>query len=157
MDFLISIVIIYNMTFTKFLKYLYTKLTFDDSNYDLLEVDIRDESIAKNIYEVFISRIFQYLGDHPEKYNSITYQKGYYELILKNSRLKYYTSYMDPKPFNYKWQLEIERLDTQALFPEYVDGPLVCKFYDYEVRPGYAIRIEYIFTSAEDKILDNLL
>ncbi len=157
------------MKVTQFLKHIKTKLTFDNKlYYDGLispsagaAIDLGDITRVGNMYEKAICKLYNYSIENPNLYKTVQSASGSnccgYEVIINNIRLHFWHSWAKPKGFSYKWLIEIEELDSQALFPEYVDGKIKATIYDFEVRPEYSDFVISFFTQKENELLEDIL
>jgi len=157
------------MKVTQFLKHIKTKLTYDNKLYydgpispsAGASIDLGDITRVGNIYEKAICKLYNYSIANPDLYKTVQPASGSnggcYEVIVNNTRLRFWRSWAQPKGFSYKWYIDIEELDSQALFPEYVDGKIKATIYDFEVRPEYRDFVVFFFTRKEDELLEDIL
>jgi hypothetical protein len=157
------------MKVTQFLKHIKTKLTFDNKLYydgpispsAGASIDLGDITRVGNTYEKAICKLYNYSIENPDLYKTVQpalgSDGGCYEVIINNLRLHFRYNWARPKGFSYKWLIEIEELDSQALFPEYVDGKIRATIYDFEVRPEYSDFVISFFTQKENELLDDIL
>lgn len=154
------------MKLKQFFKHLYVKtITMENSNSSYIvkslipqaNVNIGNLDEAQNGHEKLIGKLYNYSIENPNLYKEVTQIYNYKEIIINNkARVKLYCH--DPKDkFSYDWKIEWERLDTQALFPELVDGKLANLTYSFDVRHEYRIFIEDFFNKRAYDILDDLL
>lgn len=122
------------------------KYLFKESEDNSVPHNIGDLDYSRNVHEKLIGKLYNKYIENPDLYKKVrtTLHGDCEEIIIDNTRLKYYRKY--PRVgFNYKWVLEYEVLDTQALFPEHVDGILKQISYDFDVRQPYSDFIEDFF------------
>lgn len=153
------------MKLHQFFKHLKIKATYQDNQNsqvsELEDLDIGDMDNAQNLYEKLVCKLYNHYLKNPEVYKDVhLYGKPFglhKELIINNIRLVF--SYYDSSrhSFNYSWMIEMERLDEQTLFPEYVDGKLAVVMYSFDVRKEYSDFVEELFNKNDDDLFADLL
>lgn len=149
------------MKLRQFFKHLYIKATYSDNYEPEEKLDISNMSNALNIYERLICKLYNYYLENPEIYKNIKlYGKPiglHKELIINNTRIIFSYHNSTRHIFSYEWTIEIEKLDKQALFPEYVNGELAVIMYSFDVRKEYSDFVNEFFTRLDDELFKYLV
>lgn len=149
------------MKLRQFFKHLYIKAAYSDNYEPEEKLDIGDVSNALTFHEKLICKLYNYYLENPEIYKDIKlYGKPiglHKELIINNTRIIF--SYHDSTrhSFNYEWMIEMEKLDKQALFPEYVNGELAVIMYSFDVRKEYSDFVKEFFNKFDDELFKDLV
>ena len=147
------------MKLRQFFKHLYIKAAYSDNYEPEEKLDISNMSNALTFYEKLICKLYNYYLENPEIYKNIKlYGKPIWlhkELIINNTRIIF--SYHDSTrhSFNYEWMIEMEKLDKQAHFPEYVNGELAVIIYSFDVRKEYSDFVNELFNKFDDELFND--
>lgn len=150
------------MKVKQFLKHLYTKATYVEKPHYIANVsapiiDVYNKELPLNNYERLICNFANRVKENPDLYKEVNFIQNHYEVSLDKVRLNFWKSPMRPKKFHYEWCLDVEKLDQQALFPEYVEGKPLWLIYNFDVRPEYGEFIKSFFGKKEEELMDELL
>ena len=159
-------IIFNNMKLKQFFKHLYVKtITMENPSSSYIvkslmpqaNVNIGDLDEAQNEHEKLIGKLYNYSIENPNLYKDVTIIYDYKEIIINNKARIRLCDHNPRDKFSYDWKIEWERLDTQALFPELVEGILANITYSFDVRHEYSIFIKEFFNKRSYDILDELL